>query len=79
MAKAAARPKAAPKAPRPVRARALKNGSDGGLHVPPDLTAPNEDDIRLRAYHLYLERGAVDGADFDDWVTAEKELKVAHN
>ena len=34
---------------------------------------------RSRTYHLYLERGAADGADFDDWVTAEKELKVAHN
>ena len=76
MAKAAARAKAEPKAPRPARARAPKNGTNGGLHPQPE---PNEDDIRVRAYHLYLERGAADGADFDDWVTAEKELKVAHN
>jgi hypothetical protein len=40
---------------------------------------PSEEDIRVRAYHLYLERGAVHGADFDDWVAAERELKVAHN
>jgi Protein of unknown function (DUF2934) len=76
MAKAAARPKAAPKAPRPARARTPRNGTNGGLQPEPE---PNEDDIRVRAYHLYLERGAADGADFDDWVTAEKQLKVAHN
>lgn len=76
MAKAAARPTAEPKAPRPARARAPKNGTNGGLHVQP---SPNDDDIRVRAYHLYLLRGAADGGDFDDWVTAEKELKVAHN
>ncbi len=41
---------------------------------------PTEDDIRLRAYHRYLERGASHGADFDDWVQAEKDLKTPrHN
>ena len=37
--------------------------------------APSEDDIRLRAYHRYLERGGEHGADFDDWVEAEKDLR----
>jgi DUF2934 family protein len=36
---------------------------------------PTEEDIRLRAYHRYLERGAEHGADFDDWVEAERDLK----
>jgi hypothetical protein len=36
---------------------------------------PSEHEIRLRAYHRYLERGAFDGADFDDWLQAEMELK----
>ena len=36
---------------------------------------PTQDDIRLRAYHRYLERGGGHGADFDDWVEAEKDLK----
>ncbi len=36
---------------------------------------PSEDDIRLRAYHLYLERGGTHGAHEDDWVRAERELK----
>jgi len=76
MAKAAAGPKGEPKAPRAGRARAPKNGATGELHLQPH---PSEDDIRLRAYHIYLERGGVDGGDVDDWVMAEKELKVAHN
>ncbi len=36
---------------------------------------PSEEDIRLRAYHRFLERGAVHGRHFDDWLEAERELK----
>ena len=36
---------------------------------------PSDDEIRLRAYLRYLERGAGHGMDFDDWVQAEKELR----
>jgi hypothetical protein len=36
---------------------------------------PSEEDIRMRAYRRYLERGGGDGQDFDDWLEAEKELK----
>jgi hypothetical protein len=36
---------------------------------------PSEEDIRLRAYQRYLERGRHDGADFDDWLEAEAELR----
>src|SRR5262245_62022254 len=36
---------------------------------------PSEEDIRLRAYHRYLERGGWHGAHFDDWLEAERELK----
>ena len=36
---------------------------------------PSEDDIRLRAYHRYLERGGGQGSDFEDWLEAERELK----
>ena len=32
------------------------------------------DRIALRAYELYLARGAADGGDFDDWLAAEREL-----
>jgi len=31
--------------------------------------------IAVRAYHLYLERGARAGGEFEDWITAERELR----
>jgi DUF2934 family protein len=36
---------------------------------------PTQDEIRVRAYQRYLERGGGHGADFDDWLEAEKDLK----
>jgi len=36
---------------------------------------PSENDIRLRAYHRYLERGGGHGMDFQDWLEAERELR----
>jgi hypothetical protein len=38
---------------------------------------PSEEDIRLRAYHRYLERGGRHGMDFEDWLEAERELKTS--
>jgi hypothetical protein len=35
---------------------------------------PSLDEIRLRAYQIYLERGRTDGQDAADWFQAEKEL-----
>ena len=40
------------------------------------LPDPTEDDIRMRAYHRYLERGGTDGLAFDDWLEAERELRT---
>ncbi len=81
MAKRAARSEPKPtsrtRSARPSRARVPGNGANGDALLM--AVEPSEEDIRVRAYHLYLERGAVHGADFDDWVTAERELKVAHN
>ena len=36
---------------------------------------PTDEEIRARAYEMYLERGGHHGLDFDDWVRAERELK----
>ena len=36
---------------------------------------PTDEQIRARAYEMYLERGGDHGLDFDDWVRAERELK----
>jgi len=82
MAKRAGRPQARAKTTRAARAPEPtgSNGANGFEGSFENLeSAPNEDDIRVRAYHRYLERGAGDGADFDDWLEAEKDLKVAHN
>jgi hypothetical protein len=35
---------------------------------------PTEEEIRVRAYYRYLERGRLDGGAFDDWILAEQEL-----
>jgi hypothetical protein len=32
------------------------------------------DRVARRAYEIYLTRGSADGGDFDDWLTAEREL-----
>ena len=37
--------------------------------------ARREDEIRLRAYEIYLQRGEQPGRDLDDWLQAERELE----
>ena len=44
---------------------------------------PSEEQIRARAFEIYLERGRQPGHDLDDWLQAEFELthrpfRVAH-
>jgi hypothetical protein len=40
--------------------------------------APSHDEIRHRAYEIYLERDGHSGDELDDWLRAERELqKVA--
>ena len=34
-----------------------------------------EDEIRLRAYELYLERGETPGHESEDWLIAEQEVR----
>ena len=36
---------------------------------------PKEEEIRMRAYHRYLERGGKEGQASEDWLYAERELK----
>jgi hypothetical protein len=35
---------------------------------------PTREDIALRAYEIYLERGGAPGNELDDWTRAEREL-----
>ncbi len=37
--------------------------------------AQRDDDIRRRAYEIYLERGEQPGCELDDWLQAERELE----
>jgi Protein of unknown function (DUF2934) len=37
--------------------------------------AARDEDIRRRAYEIYLERGQQPGRDLDDWLQAERELE----
>jgi hypothetical protein len=37
-------------------------------------TKPTPEEIALRAYHIYLERGGTPGNAFEDWTRAEREL-----
>jgi len=36
----------------------------------------SEDDVRHRAYEIYVQRGATPGSDVGDWLQAERELRA---
>ena len=36
-----------------------------------------EEQIRRRAYELYVQRGNQSGSEFDDWLQAEEEIRRA--
>jgi hypothetical protein len=36
---------------------------------------PLEEQIRRRAYELYVERGSESGSELDDWLRAEEEIR----
>jgi hypothetical protein len=40
-----------------------------------DSVQISHEQIALRAYEIYQERGGSDGADLDDWLQAERELQ----
>lgn len=50
-----------------------------GTHAPSAPGAARDvtsDEIAIRAYELYEERGGEHGRDWDDWLEAENELRV---
>jgi hypothetical protein len=54
---------------------ATRNGSSP--KVPKSRTtlkSPGPEDVALRAYQIYLERGGAPGNPLDDWTRAEREL-----
>ena len=38
---------------------------------------PTFEQIQVRAYEIYIQRGRTDGPDLDDWLQAEKDLKTS--
>ena len=40
---------------------------------------PTHQEIEVRAYFRYVERGCVDGCALDDWLAAEAELQAGHD
>jgi DUF2934 family protein len=54
---------------------ATEAGDDAPLESLSMGSEPSEEEIRLRAYMRYLERGGGHGMDFEDWLEAERELK----
>lgn len=72
----------APPTPKPrTRTRAPKKTETIVAAAEPEATAvsapaePSDEDIRVRAYHRYLERGGGHGMDFEDWLEAKRELE----
>lgn len=37
--------------------------------------SPTWEEIQVRAYEIYLERGGTDGSDIEDWFRAEREFQ----
>ena len=72
-----------PKTPRTTAAKRSKSKMEGAVAVaePEQISdvfenriEPSDDDIRVRAYFRYLERGGTHGQSMDDWAEARKEL-----
>ena len=54
-----------------------KNGKGSSPTVTKPRAAtmrPTTEEIALRAYHIYLERGGAPGNALEDWTRAEREL-----
>jgi len=62
---------------RSKQSKALEVGASP-IQAHPEATSANHartfEDIRLRAYEIYLERGSLPGSELDDWLQAEHEL-----
>lgn len=60
--------KAAPPSPTP----AMQVVADARKNVVPISL---EDEIRRRAYEIYVERGSTPGSEHEDWLAAEREIR----
>ena len=51
-----------------------KTAASQGTLAPNPRKSPVAEDIEIRAYLLYLDRGASHGHDLDDWLQAERQV-----
>jgi hypothetical protein len=65
----------------PIRkVRAAKPKADHGSAAGNGSTAISlEEEIRLRAYELYQERGYAPGDEHQDWLVAERQIRARHS
>jgi hypothetical protein len=61
------------KAPEPRKMEVVR--SEPRKNAAPPIPINLEDEIRRRAYELYLQRGTASGSEAEDWLTAEREVK----
>jgi Protein of unknown function (DUF2934) len=53
-----------------------RSASSGTKKVAKPQAPPSQEEIALRAYHIYLERGCAPGDPMEDWLRAEQELQA---
>lgn len=58
----------------PVKAKASVPQQVTKVATVTTRTVDLQDEIRLRAYEFFQQRGYQHGADFEDWIRAEKEV-----
>ena len=56
-----------------------KARKDTATHQTNPHNEPTFEEIQMRAYEIYIQRGRQAGSDLDDWFQAEKELKTGQN
>ena len=61
------------KAPEPRKMEVVRSEPRKNSALPTPINL--EDEIRRRAYELYLQRGTAPGSEAEDWLTAEREVK----
>jgi len=60
---------------KPRTSRQSKQPStEGGKEERSVVNSVREEEIKRRAYEIYLERGEEPGRDLEDWLQAEREL-----
>jgi hypothetical protein len=57
--------------PEPRRLEMVKTEPRKNVVVPIKL----EDEIRRRAYEIFVQRGSIPGSEAEDWLTAEREVR----